>query len=122
MNHTIEDTDLEQMDKLIDYYRDIGYDNDLETVWSMWTTDQWVDMEDTSGIPEGTVIRHHDGWGKDTTAEVKGTTWLDVWKACDIAIRDSGDNHHIYIEQLNWTTIEQPNGIVQKFLDLTTGS
>jgi len=122
MRHFIEDTDLDQMDKLIDYYRGIGSDNDLETIWSMWATEQWQNMNDVSGIPTGTVIRYDGGWGKDTTVEVQGETWLDVWKACDSAICESGDSHHIFIEQLNWATVEQPNSTVNKFLNLLTGS
>jgi len=123
MSYAIEDTDLDQMDKLIDYYRDIGSDNDLKTVWSMWATEQWQNMNDVSGIPTGTVIRYDGGWGKDTTAEVQGETWLDVWKACNSAILQSGDHHHIFIEQLVRGGLEQrADGTVQEFFDLFTGS
>lgn len=122
MQFTIEDTDLNEMDQLIDSYNEVAKANGFETVWSMWRMDEWQDMNDVSGIPSGTVIRHHNGWGEQTSAEVKGNTWLDVWRACDKAIVESGDRHHIYIEQLIWATIEQPDGTVQKFLDMTTGS
>jgi len=122
MNPFIEDTDLEHLDRLIATYNEVAKANGFETVWSMWRSDEWQDMNDVSGIPEGTVIRHWHHSGNDFRATVEGNTWLDVWRACDEAIVDSGDPHHIYIENLMWATVEQPDGTVQKFLDLTTGS
>ena len=125
MTYNIEDTDLDQMDKLIDYYNGIRREEGFGSVWSMWTTDEWQDMEDVSGIPEGTVIRYLSIWGdrgKESYSTVEGKTWLDVWKACDRAIEKSGDAHHIFIEALSSLTIEREDGTVEKFLELTTGS
>ena len=122
MNYAIEDTDLDEMDELIDYYNGIGREESFASVWSMWTTNEWIDMNDESGIPEGTVIRHADAWGKITKATVEGKTWLDVWKACNEAIVESGDTCHIFIEDLMWTIIEQPDGSVDKYLDMICGS
>lgn len=121
----IEDTDLEEMDKLIDYYKDIGENNGFNSVWSMWNVNEWQDMGDASSIPEGTLIRLWSIWGdrgKKAYATVKGKTWLDIWAACDKAIADSGDEDHIYIEALSWITIEKEDGTTEKFLELTTGS
>ena len=122
MNHFVEDTDLEHLDRLIATYGAVAKANGFETVWSFWRSDEWQDMADVSGIPTGTVIRYWDYYGRDLRAVVEGTTWLDVWRACDEVIVESNDPYRIYIEQLTWATIEQPNGTVQKFLDLTTGS
>jgi len=122
MNHFVEDTDLEHLDRLIATYGAVAKANGFETVWSFWRSDEWQDMADVSGIPTGTVIRYWDYCGRDLRAVVEGTTWLDVWRACDEVIVESNDPYRIYIEQLTWATIEQPNGTVQKFLDLTTGS
>lgn len=122
MNYAIEDTDLDEMDKLIEYYNGIRQEEGFGSVWSMWTTNEWTDMKDVSGIPVGTVIRHFDAWGKITRATVEGETWLDVWKACNEAIVESGDTFHIFIEDLMWTTIEQPDGTSEKYLDMICGS
>lgn len=122
MSYTIEDTDIKEMDKLIEYYNGIRREEGFESVWSMWTTDEWTDMKDVSGIPVGTVIRHSDLWGQTTKATVEGKTWLDVWKTCEKVIIESGDTWHIFIEDLVWTVIEQPDGTVDKYLDMICGS
>ena len=125
MTYNIEDTDLDQMDKLIYHYDDVARESGFKSVWSMWTTSEWQDMDDVSGIPEGTVIRYLSIWGdrgKESYSTVEGKTWLDVWKACDRVIEKSGDTHHIFIESLMWVTIEQEDGSTQTFLQLTTGS
>ena len=121
MNY-IEDTDLHEMDKLIEYYNGIRRKESFGSIWSMWTTSEWVDMDDASGIPVGTVIRHCDRWAKITKATVEGKTWLDVWKACNKAIVESGDKRNVFIEDLMWTVIEQPDGTVDTYLDLVHGS
>lgn len=122
MNYEIEDTDIEEMDKLIEYYNGIRREEGFGSVWSMWTTDEWTDMKDVSGIPVGTVIRHCDAWGKITMATIEGETWLDVWKACNKAIVESGDTFHIFIENFVWTSIEQEDGTFKKYLDMICGS
>lgn len=122
MNHATEDTNIEHMEKLIKYYEDVREGSGFTSVWSMWTADEWPDMDDYSGIPVGTMIRYWNYNGKSTTAMVKGITWLDVWAACELAIEASGDTHHIFIEGLSSTTIEKEDGTVEEFLDLITGS
>jgi len=121
MNYTIEDTDLDHMDRLIDYYNDVRAQEGFQTAWSLWRSDEWQDMNDISGIPEGTVIRYWDHFGNDFRAQVKGKTWLDVWRACDEVIVESGDTFHNFIEDLSWTVITQEDGTVEMFLDLVTG-
>ena len=120
---------IDEMDKLIDYYNGIRAEEGFQSAWSMWTVNEWIDMEDVSGIPEGTAIRllvikqTRDGKCSfdKTFATVEGETWKDVWRTCDKLIRESGDTFHNFIEDLTWTTIEQPDGTSETFLDLVTG-
>jgi hypothetical protein len=59
------------------------------------------------------IYRAH--WGaKSVVVPIAGTTWLDLWRAADCAIKLSGDSHHIFIEdfQIN----------LQGQLELSTGS
>lgn len=117
-------------EKLMHYYNDIRKANSFKSVWSLCFGQigrklEWQDMEDESGIPEGTTIRYWSIWGdrgQKSFAKIKGKTWLDVWAACDQAIRHSGDRDHIFIEALSWVTIEQEDGSAETFLELTTGS
>ena len=47
-------------------------------------------------------IRYEGGWAEATCkveVPVSGPfTWLDVYAACDTAIRRSGDYHHVFVE------------------------
>lgn len=76
------------------------------TTWCMSVADFTVPYE---GAP--TAVAYNGGWG--TPHEVKlpdNPTILDVWKACDKAVRLSGDLHHCFIESL-----DNVNGVLHMF-------
>lgn len=70
----------------------------LRTVWSIYTIDN---LDVMSGITAERLI-YENHWGKPVViALAKGEkTWGELYHAADRAIHDSGDGHHIYIEQL----------------------
>lgn len=118
----------DQVDSLTEYYEGVAKTEGFQSEWGMWTADEWIDMNDLSGISKGTKIRlliikqTRDGKCSfdKTSATVEGETWLDVWRACDKLICESGDTLNISVEDLTWTTIEQPDGTSETFLDLIT--
>lgn len=61
------------------------------------------------------VYRNH--WGAEpVSVSIQGLTWAALWVAANAAIRDSGDDHHVYIEAFRLDA-EDPRTLV-----LSTGS
>ena len=83
----------------MDYFGEYKAANNLVAVFSMF--DEGIEFDKSHGIKTPLVIRHKcDIWGYDTSAVCTGKTWGDIYQACDTAIKNSGDLHHIYIEDL----------------------
>jgi hypothetical protein len=71
-------------------------DKGFKTEWSMDNFDFAATVDPK---PKQVLYRNH--WGSmPVRVGVKGDTWLDMWAAADTAIRNSGDDHHIFIEGL----------------------
>lgn len=76
-----------EMVKTVDSFKEVVYDQDIKLVYktdTFWTKpnvrpDESEDLELSVNIP-GPV------------------TWLDLWRASDALIFESGDSHHIFIE------------------------
>jgi hypothetical protein len=61
------------------------------------------------------VYRNH--WGKNpVSCSINGATWAALWVAANACIRDSGDDHHIFIEDF------RPDPEDARTLLLSTGS
>ena len=66
---------------------------------SVWSMDNYDFVAKVEPKPISVTYRNH--WGPaGVSVEVIGDTWLDLWEAADKAIRYSGDDHHIFIEDL----------------------
>lgn len=86
----------DEMMKLIDYLDNIRKENDLCSVWSVAGCDS---IESAHPFTHCKTVVYRDHWGdKEVSARIEGTSYLDVWKACDKCIRESGDRHHVFIE------------------------
>jgi hypothetical protein len=102
--------DNDQFDSKMAYYREFQRDNGLETVWSIYE------------LPEGGFFDLHPWQGASvlvygrTTVKIQGPTWADLYRAADLAIEESGDDHHCFIEGF------APYGTDNSMLELTTGS
>lgn len=90
--------------------------NLVESVWSI------VDVDDFDEVPfpHARWLVYEDYSRTETEEPIKielpeNATWLDLWKAANKAIVQSGDSHHIYIEDIR----ESPDG---RMLHLFTGS
>jgi len=64
--------------------------------WSMYKVDDLSDLHPFEGA-DRVVYKNH--WGdKPVQCSVNGLTWAALWVAADACIRDSGDDHHTFIE------------------------
>jgi hypothetical protein len=67
-------------------------------VWSMY---EISDLNAQHPFRGATAVVYGNHWGdKPAQALIDGDTWADVYRAADIAIKRSGDGHHVYIESL----------------------
>lgn len=79
-------------------YRRAAEDNDFRSTWSIYGV---ADLNNIAlGFDECTVLRHDCNWNRDVNVELPAgpKTWLDLWRAADQAVRESGDLHHSFIE------------------------
>lgn len=95
-----------------DYYDRVRNELGLRSIWSIY------EVEDLSSrYPfEATKVHYKDHWGNPVTTDIVGATWEALYVAADKAIRDSGDNHHVFIEQFT------PSKEDSSVLVLSTGS
>ena len=106
---------MEEKDKEWDrrnsYYDDIKQANKFKSVWSIYEV---FSFQANSGI-EGTLLKY----GKVNIPMKKDAmtmciTWMDMWKFAEQAIRESGDDHHMFIERF----YDRGDGVIE----LITGS
>ena len=97
------------------YYESVQKKHEFASVWSVFS--QGVeDFDKPHPYPKAEKLVYKDHWGKQpVSVDIEGNTWLDLWRAADIAIGLSGDDHHYFIERF----AAKANG---KELTLTTGS
>lgn len=68
----------------------------LTSAWSIYQIDSLSDRHSFEGATE---VVYEDHWGSQrVTKQINGLTWAALYVAADACIRDSGDNHHIFIE------------------------
>lgn len=95
-----------------DYYDRVRNELGLRSIWSIY------EVEDLSSrYPfEATKVHYKDHWGNPVTTDIVGATWEALYVAADKAILDSGDTHHVFIEQFT------PSKEDSSVLVLSTGS
>ena len=82
--------------------------------WSMYEVDNMSDRHSFEGADR---VVYKDHWGdKPVSCSINGLTWAALWVAADACIRDSGDQHHVYIEQFTRDSADP------RTLILSTGS
>lgn len=83
---------------LIEWYDKVSTANNLSGVWSIF------EVTDFTAVPFANVdcVVYTEHWGDDPVRVdlPKNATWLDIWRAADQAIVESGDDHHVFIERL----------------------
>ena len=86
-------------DDKMDYYSEFKDANLLRSIWSVYEL-PLHGFAKAHPFPSDAFIVYKQHWGdnKDTHYPVMGDSWGDVYRAADQAIRNSGDEHHIFIE------------------------
>ena len=103
----------QEFDIKFDYFSQVREELGLSTVWSIYEVDNLSERHPFEGAKK--VIYRAYGSG-DQEVAIIGSTWAALYVAANKLIRDSGDNHHIYIEAF------QQSSISPEILMLSTGS
>ncbi len=107
---TLTDQDFDTKFGYFDQKRDeLG----LSAVWSIYEVDNLNEVHPFVGATK--VIYRAYGSG-DHEVAINGTTWESLYIAADKLIRESGDNHHIFIEAFKQSSISP------EILFVSTGS
>ena len=84
---------------------------------SEWSIYEVEDMNERHPFAGAGTVTYKDHWGdKPVSVAINGLTWNALWVAADACIRDSGDQHHVFIERL------RPSKEDPTVLFLSTGS
>lgn len=80
-----------------DHYDQVRKQMGLKTTWSIYEVDDLADPHRFGSNVDRVVYRNH--WGdKPVQASIQGSTWAALYAAADHCIRNSGDDHHGFIE------------------------
>lgn len=101
------DQDTATFDSKMDYYGQFQRENGLAAIWSVYELPIHGFLFDHPFPSDAFVVY------KDQHCAIYGQTWADVYRAADQCIRNSGDLHHIFIENFE---------LWGKEVRLTTGS
>jgi hypothetical protein len=102
--------DNDQFDSKMDYYSQFRDENGLNAIWSIYELEEHGFLFNHPW--EGASVLVY----KNTTAKILGPTWADLYRAADVAIERSGDDHHVFIEGFGRYATDN------SMLELTTGS
>ena len=80
----------QQWDQRFTYCDNVKLNSGFDAIWSA----EDVDFDQPHPFVSDAFIQYHGA----KRYPIMGPTWLDVYRAADLAIRDSGDQHHIFIE------------------------
>ena len=93
------------------HYSQVKEELGAQSIWSIY---EIADLDQPHPYQSGLFISYKDHWGAEAQhCAVYGNTWRDLYRAADNCIRNSGDEHHIFIENFR---------LVGNNLVLTTGS
>lgn len=101
-------------DRKMEHYSDVQRELGLNSIWSIFEVENLSDRHPFEGA-DRVVYKDHWG-GSPTSCSINGLTWAALYVAADAAIRDSGDGHHVFIEQF------RPSKDDPRTLILSTGS
>jgi hypothetical protein len=103
----------QNFDTKFDYFDTARSELGLTAVWSIFEVDNLNETHPFVGVTK--VIYKTYGSG-DAEVAIDGNTWKALYIAADTLISESGDNHHIFIEDFKQSSINP------EILFVTTGS
>lgn len=84
-------------DRKSDHYSQVKEELGLRSIWSIYEVANLSERFPFEGV---TRVVYKDHWGDTPVAtEINGSTWAALYVAADACIRDSGDEHHVFIER-----------------------
>jgi hypothetical protein len=96
-----------------DHYDQVRKELGLTAVWSIYEVDNLSERHPFKGVTK--VVYQAYGSG-DHEVAINGSTWAALYVAANALIRDSGNDHHIYIESFRQSSISP------EILFVSTGS
>lgn len=100
-------------DEKFDYFSQVRDELGLDAIWSIYEVDNLSERHPFEGVKK--VIYRAYGAG-DHEVTINGSTWAALYVAGNALIRDSGDGHHVYIEEFKQSSIDP------EILFMSTGS
>lgn len=89
--------DNQSFDSKNSHYESVAKELGLRSIWSEYDVSNLSDRHPYEGADR---VVYKDHWGdKPVQCSINGHTWAALWVAADACIRDSGDEHHVFIEQ-----------------------
>jgi hypothetical protein len=83
-------------DRRYDHYSQVKKDLGLNAIWSITEVEN---LSDNHPYEDVEYVSYKDHWGKGiVTKAINGNTWAALYVAANACIRDSGDKHHVFIE------------------------
>jgi len=106
--------DNDAFDTKSNHFGEVQQQLGLTAIWSMYEVDNMTDRHPFEGADRVVYSNH---WGKGpVSCSINGLTWSALYVAANACIRDSGDTHHVFIEDFA-PSAEDPRALV-----LSTGS
>lgn len=105
--------DNEAYERQSKHYDEISEKHGFKSIWSVH------EVTDLNAPFAGaaTHVAYENHWGDEVApVPINGNTWVDLWRAAETAIKQSGDTHHVFIEGFT------PSHTQEGVLVLSTGS
>lgn len=90
--------DDEVFQALGDHYSDVRASLGLDAIWSMYEVKDLNEAHPYKDAESLTYPSYHHWGQQDVVVKINGSTWAALYVAANAAIRDSGDEHHEFIE------------------------
>jgi len=88
--------DHKAFDSKMEYYSTVREDLGLNAIWSIYEV---ADLNERHPYEGAKYVSYKDHWGNGiVTQAINGSTYAALYVAANACIRDSGDEHHIFIE------------------------
>ncbi len=105
------DQENSAFDRKYVHYDSVRKELGLDAIWSMYEVGNLSEQYPYEGV---TTVTYKDHWGDSpVVTQINGSTYAALYVAANACIRDSGDEHHVFIENFRK---------VGDTLVLTTGS
>lgn len=88
-------------DNEMNYFGSYSNEHRLSSIWSVFG--ESIKFDEKNNLPDGcNTLIYSTHWGNRTVSvPILGNTWGDLYKAADKAILQSGDGHHVFIENIS---------------------